>query len=167
MTRIPRLASTTAFALAASAADAQETRPALAADSVADAGRREGRAAAAAQSVGGYVALGVLTGLAAGAVGIPLIAVGDAQYRVLGVAATLPLAWTLLSARSGGAPQPDITASIQDRPPAYQVAFRAAYAERLGQRRRRAAIIGGVTGGVVGLGALTALVIAVLSNIGD
>jgi hypothetical protein len=63
-------------------------------------------------------------------------------------------------------PPPSLAASIDSQPPTYQDAFRAGYAQRLAQRRRRGAITGGVVGTLVGFAALVGLAIAALSTAG-
>jgi hypothetical protein len=166
MTRMSSLASTALVALAAATAEGQERRPAQVTDSVAEGGRRDGRAAAATRGVGGYAAAGAVTGFAAGAVGIPLMIFGDDGSRILGIAIAIPVVWTVAAAaRTQAPPPPHVAQLIANRPAAYQEAFRTGYAQRLAQRRRRAATIGGVAGGVVGVAAVVALVVAAFSQV--
>jgi hypothetical protein len=157
MTRIPTFASATALAFVAATAEAQQA-PVPVSDPIAEAGRRDGRAAAATPSVGGYGALGALTGFIAGAVGLPLVIFSHDEARLLGVGATIPVVWTVIAASASRAPPPPHVAQrIADRPAAYQTAFRTGYAQRLAQRRRRAASLGGVAGGAAGAVTLLAI----------
>jgi hypothetical protein len=160
MTRLTRLATAAALAVLSVPASAQQRASALARDSAAKAGWRDGRAAARSGDVAGYALAGAATGFAAGSAGLPLLIFGDAPRRVAGAAIFIPVVWTAAAARrSYPAPPPGIAQAIQHQPAEYQEAFRAAYAERLAQRRRRTAAVAGVTGGVVGAATLVALVV--------
>jgi hypothetical protein len=167
MAGIPRLASVAALAFVTATADAQRA-PASVTDSAAVAGRRDGRAAAATRGVGRYAALGAVSGFIAGFAGIPLLLTGAADGGLLGMAAIFPV---FVAVRSAGAnrpfPPPDVDQRIADRPAAYRDAFRASDGQRTAQRRRRAATIGGVAGGVTGLATIAALVAYFLSNLDD
>jgi hypothetical protein len=159
MTRMPTLVPI-AFAVFTATADAQVP------DSLAEAGYRDGRAAAGARQVVGYAALGFVTGFAAGFAGIPLLILGEGEQRLLGVVLTFPLVATLAGTGAARASPPaDIAERIQSRPAAYQQAFRFAYGERFAQRRQRAAVIGAVGGGVTGLAAIVALVVSAFSHL--
>jgi hypothetical protein len=157
MTRIPTFASATALAFVTATADAQQA-PGPVSDPIAEAGRRDGRAAAATRTVGGYRALGALTGFIAGAVGLPLVIFSHDEGRLLGVGATIPVVWTVIAASASRAPPPPHVAQrIADRPAAYREAFSTGYIQRLAQRRRRAASLGGVAGGAAGAVTLLAI----------
>jgi hypothetical protein len=164
MTRISGLASAAALAVLTATADAQRI-PAPVTDSIAEAGRRDGRTAAATRGVGGYGALGGFTGFIAGFVGIPLLASG-AEGGVFGMLATIPV---FVAVASAGANRPfppsDVDQRIADRPAAYRDAFRASYGQHVAQRRRRAATIGGVAGGLTGVAAAAALIVYFLSHL--
>jgi hypothetical protein len=93
--------------------------------------------------------------------------VGGNVLSVAGAGFFIPVVWTVTGARrSWPAPPPQVVRRIQDRPPAYQEAFRVAYAERLAQRRHRAALVGGVAGGVTGVAAIVGLFLYAFSNWG-
>jgi hypothetical protein len=160
MTRAPKLASAAALAFVTAAADAPAQTPAPAADSIAVVGHRDGRAAAATRIVGGSGALGALTGFIAGAVGIPLLLFSHDEGRILGVAATIPVVLVVAGVGASPAPPPpDVGQRITNRPAAYQAAFRTGYAQRLAERRRRAAARAGLLGAVAGAATLLAVVL--------
>jgi hypothetical protein len=155
---IRKLALAAALVFVTATADAQQAAVAVS-DPIAVAGRRDGRAAAATYTVGGYAALGALTGFIAGAVGLPLVVFSHDEGRLLGVGATIPVVWTVIAASASRAPPPPHVAQrIADRPAAYQQAFSTGYTQRLAQRRRRAATRGGLAGGAVGAVTLLAIV---------
>ena len=161
MTRLLALAPAALLCLAASAGG-------QARDSLAEAGYRDGRAAAEARGVGGYGLLGALTGLAAGGIGTPLLLFGHGELRLIGAAAIVPIFLTHAQAgRSRPEPPPDVEREIQLRPSSYRQTFRHAYADRLSQRRRRAVRIGGLTGGVVGAVTVVGLIAYAIANIGN
>jgi hypothetical protein len=145
-------------------ANAQDA-PAGATTDAARRGHRAGRTAADTTPVRGYVVVGALTGFVGGALGFPFWA---SNAAAVGSLALVPFAWTVAVAgkRSRAAPTLDLAARIQSEPEAYQEAFRASYAQRLAQRRRRAAIIGGVGGVLVGAAAFVGLVVAAISTAG-
>jgi hypothetical protein len=156
---IRKLASAAALVFVTATADAQQA-PVPVSDPTAEAGRRDGRAAAATPSVGGYGALGALTGFIAGAVGLPLVIFSHDEARLLGVGATIPVVWTVIAASASRAPLPfHLAQRIAERPATYQEAFSTGYAQRLAQRRRRAASRGGVAGGAAGAVTLLAIVL--------
>jgi hypothetical protein len=64
MARVAKLASVASLAFATATTDAQQA-PAPVADSIAGAGYRDGRAAAATRGTGRYAALGAVTGFIA------------------------------------------------------------------------------------------------------
>ena len=163
MTSIPRLASAAALVLATTADAQRASAPVV--DPIVALGHRDGRTAAATHAVGGYGALGALTGFIAGAVGLPLVIFGHDEGRILGVGATVPVAWTVAAAgASRTPPPPHVAQRIADRPAAYQEAFRAAYAQRLAQRRRRAAALGGTAAAAAGAATLLAIFLVALSD---
>jgi hypothetical protein len=158
MTRLPALASL-AVGLATATADAQVT------DSLAEAGDRDGRAAAETRGVGGYGFLGAITGFAAGFAGVPLLILGRGSPQLLGALLIVPVVWTYGAAESSHPPPPpDLAQRLAAQPASYQQTFRAAYAGRLARRRAQAVRIGGIGGAVIGVGSLVALAVHVVSN---
>jgi hypothetical protein len=165
MNRVLRLATVAALTVTGLPAAAQDARPQVPFDTAAR-GRRDGLTAADTTPVRGYVVVGVLTGFVAGFVALPVGAHNDS--RAAGALAFVPFVWTVAVAGRKGraAPPPDLAARIGNQPAVYQDAFRAAYAQRLAQRRRRATIIGGVTSALVGAVAIVGLAFAALASAG-
>jgi hypothetical protein len=173
MTPFPILRSATLCALLASAvtftvssaARAQDAPRQLPFDTAAR-GRRDGLTAADTTSVAGYRVMGVLTGFIAGVVGPPVWAHNES--RTAGALTLIPFTWAVVVAgrKSRAAPPPTLAARIETQPEAYQDPFRAAHAQRLAQRRRRAMITAGIVGTIVGFAALVGLAAAALSTAG-
>jgi hypothetical protein len=161
MTRLLALAPA-ALALAASTGRAQ------APDSLAEAGYREGRAAAQTRGVGGYGVLGTFTGFVAGFAGVPLLILGRGPPQLLGALLIVPVVWTYDAARSSQpTPPPDLAARLATQPASYQQTFRTEYAAHLARRRARAARIAGIGGSIIGVGAFVGFVIHLINNSED
>lgn len=134
--------------LATASATAQE--PATPDTSVA-AGRRDGRAAAGSRGTGAYGAAGLAGGVLAGVFGPEAVFGPD---PTAGVAAVGGLGAVTIAASQGGGGEirlpPGVEGRIRERGTRYALAFRAAYAARLRERRRSAALRAGALGAAAG-----------------
>jgi hypothetical protein len=112
-------------------------------------GLRAGSASAAERGVAGRAIGGFIGGLPIGFLGTLLIQ-GDPGGPI-GVGLGLGIigaAWKL------GKIEPPQSQSMHERGETYKRAYLESYKERLSERRRKAAILGGLAGGVTGLGLL-------------
>ncbi|HET6762101.1 MAG TPA: hypothetical protein VFH27_00480 [Longimicrobiaceae bacterium] len=122
------------------------------------AGRRAGRAAGAHGGgirwrAGTSFMVGIPLGVAA-----PLGLLGHEPYSLAGTAVgTLVIA--KLGSGTGKFP-PRLARAAEARGTEYAQAFRQSYGERIHKRRRRATVIGGLIGGVVGLAVLAGASVA-------
>ena len=132
--------------------------PASSLDSTA-AGVRAGRALAGERGVARYFGLGLVSMTFIG-VAAPF-AIDDRDGPQIAMATTggVLLGLTLLNAGRASVP-PALEQGLVQHDPSYVRGFREGYQERLGQRRRRAAAVGGVTGVLVAAGALALLLSA-------
>ena len=148
----------------ASAARAQATPPSL--DTLAERGRRDGRAAAEDRRVGGTFAAGLAAGFIGGLVGIPLIAGGEGGQKAVGSVAFGPIVWAVAVAadRRRAHPPAHVTELVERESADYRAGFRVAYSERLTARRTSAVVAGTILGTVAGLAAFAALALAALGG---
>ncbi|HEX7241261.1 MAG TPA: hypothetical protein VF263_13385 [Longimicrobiaceae bacterium] len=137
-----------ALLLAPAAAAAQE--PAAPDTSVA-AGRRDGRAAAGGRGTGTYAVAGLAGGVLAGVFGPEAVFGPD---PTAGVAAVGGLGTVTIAASQGGGGEirlpPGAEGRIRERGARYALAFRAAYAARVRERRRTASLRAGALGAALG-----------------
>jgi hypothetical protein len=161
MTRLSTLATAGAVAFVAATADAQTPPAQPAPDSAAEAGLRDGRAAAERRRVHDRMTLGLTTGFLAGLLAPTIVA-----EPLIGAASVVPVVWTLDAAGNPANLPPALAQPIQSQPPSYQQAFRIGYQERLAERRVRAARKSAVVGGVIGVATLTVFVVNLLKNAG-
>jgi hypothetical protein len=119
-------------------------------------GARAGVAAAEERDVAGRAVGGFLGGLPIGFFGILVLQPDPAgAIGVGGGLAIIGASWKL------GGIEPPQTQSLRERGPAYRRAYTRSYGERLIQRRRNAALLGGVAGTLAGF----ALIFALISSI--
>ena len=111
----------------------------------------DGRRAAEDRYVGGRLLGGALAGLPLGFSGSAMLFVGPDPQFVMG---TVLGGGGLLLARAPGniAPPDSLAALAAKEGPLYEQAWRAGYRERLSERRRRAADVGGTIGALIGIG---------------
>lgn len=124
-------------------------------DTLAAAGRRDGRAAAGKQDTGPRFVLAVAGGLPVGFFGLPALSDQD-PIQVVSAGVGLILMGGAAVA-GGAAPPAGLADSAAARGIVYERAFREGYAERLRARRRSAALWGGLTGTTAGFGLLAFL----------
>jgi hypothetical protein len=159
MVGLRRLTTAVLLIAAAIPASAQVdgSRPSLVAspDSTA-AGVRAGTAHANQRGVVRYFGLGVVSVGFIGFAAPFAIDDGDAPQIAVASAGVLLLGLTLLNAGRASVPTA-LEPELVQHDSSYVHGFREGYRARLGQRRRRAAAVGGVAGTVVGAGALVLL----------
>ena len=116
----------------------------------------EGRRAAESRYVGGRVLGGALAGLPLGFYGSLMLFAGPDRQLVMGAA--LGGTGLMLARQPGNTAPPDSLAALAAKVgPAYEEAWRAGYSERLAERRRKAADIGGTIGALVGIAFIAAI----------
>jgi hypothetical protein len=127
--------------------------PLVAADTgTAEEGLRAGSEAAEDPSVAGRAMLGFIGGLPIGFLGTSVIKSNAVGF--IGIASGVGIigaAW-----RTGNTTPPP-SGHIRERGEAYEHSYSESYKKRLLERRRNAAMLGGLAGGVVGFGILFAL----------
>lgn len=128
------------------------TAPVTADTSTALQGIHAGSAAAAERSVAGRGMLGFIGGLPIGFLGTLLLQGDPAGPIGVGLGlGIIGVAWKL------GDAAPPQTQSILERGEAYRRAYSESYEKRLSERRKKAALLGGLAGAVTGLGILFSL----------
>lgn len=109
----------------------------------------DGQRAAEQRFVGGRALVGTLAGLPLGFFGSLMLVAGPQPELVAGAA--LGGTGLILARRAGDTtPHDSLAALAAKEGPVYEQAWRAGYSERLGQRRRRAANVGGALGALIG-----------------
>jgi hypothetical protein len=135
----------------ASAQDSASVKPA-ADTGTAEEGSRDGKSAADDRPVSGRAMLGFIGGLPIGFLGITVSQGDPAGAISIGSgAAIIGAAWRLGTAR------PPPNRFMQSRGEAYARSYSESYKERLLERRRNAALLGGLAGTAIGFGVLILL----------
>lgn len=161
----PHVLSLIALALALATAGAARAQvdlpPPDSAVVFAEQGRDDGRHYAGRPGTGGYFAGGFVSGLPVGFFGLPAGIGREPAFVAVSLAGVAGGIVTLGSAeRPTRVLPPQLERWLAERGPVYGEAFRQAYSARLSERRRRAAMVGGLAGTGVGF----ALLLHVLSS---
>jgi hypothetical protein len=114
-----------------------------------------GRAAAGTQPVTGRAAAGFLGGLPVGMFGFVALSQRDALPVIAAGGGLAVIGAAAMPGRMD--PPAAVAATAAARGVTFERAFVQGYAERLGSRRRSAALVGGVAGAATGLGILVLL----------
>jgi hypothetical protein len=143
-----------AMSLGAQRASAQDSvsLKVLANTGTAQEGSRDGKSAAEERPVSGRAMVGFIGGLPIGFLGI-LVLQGD-PGGAIGIgsgAAIIGAAWRV------GTAKPPLSPYIQSRGETYARFYSESYEERLLERRRNAALLGGLAGSAIGFGFLVLL----------